>query len=176
MFLAGPRIHSIQRDVDPPSLLAVHAVAAYIALAAAACYILTLDARRKYRSAPSPYAPRKRQTSMENACCCLSCLPPADTCLAPSRSAPLRAPWAAVRAPCPMPIHVYSKPPELTQKCACTLSATTLISCPLPRHAVPPRDASRAITNALPHHLFWGSHAQATRCVSSLPAPLSHPS
>ena len=27
---------------------------------------------------------------------------------------------------------------------------------------------SRAITNALPHHISWGSHAQATQCTSSL--------
>jgi hypothetical protein len=68
--------------------------------------------------------------------------------------------------PCPP-----QKPPELTHPAhpeVCTLSATALISRPLRAMPCLREMMSRAITNALPHHISWGSHAQATQCTSSL--------
>lgn len=99
------------------------------------------------------------------------CLPPADTCLAPpSLRAPLRASCPMGCRPRPVPCPPQ-KPPELTHPAhpeVCTLSATALISRPLRAMPCLREMMSRAITNALPHHISWGSHAQATQCTSSL--------
>jgi hypothetical protein len=98
------------------------------------------------------------------------CLPPADTCLAPSLDAPLRASCPMGCRPRPVPCPPQ-KPPELTHPArpeVCTLSATALISRPFRAMPCLREMMYRAITNALPHHLSWGSHAQATQCTSSL--------
>lgn len=98
------------------------------------CYILTLEACRRYRSACC-------QSPLANVCETSCCLLPADTCLAPS----LRAPWAS-RPPCPMSTSLLNSQ-------VCTLSATPS-SLP-PRHAVPPGDdVLYRETGALPHHLL----------------------
>jgi len=116
------------------------------------CYILTLDACRRYRSAALRYAPRKRRETP------LVVYHLRILVLRPTRR--LYVPHGLPAAPCPMSTSLLNSD-------LCTLSACyTLISSP-PRPAVPTAMMSRAMKCIA--SLSPGSHAQATRHASATP-------
>lgn len=122
------------------------------------CYILTLDVVRRYRSAALRYAPRKRLANV-----CETALVVFHLRIPVLRR--LCVPHGLPAAPCSM----STSKPLLNSPRARTLAATALISA---LRSLPYLRATmyRAITDALPHHLSWESHAQATQCTSSTQA------
>jgi hypothetical protein len=120
-----------------------------------------LAARRRYRSATSPYAPRKRLKR-------LSLFTSGTTCGYLSLTPSLRAPWAAGDALSMSSVSTHS---GLLSSHLCTLLATALILTP-PRAAVSPGGDDGQGINALPHHLPRAPMHKRLHVRASCHAPL----